>query len=108
MGMEEEFMDWLTDTVVIRPFASQDAYGQPVFGDPVYYKARAVGKVRLVTSLTGEEKVSTTEVVLLNSTGIDPRSEITLPEGFLPRVPQILAVQRAKDDLGRVTETLFT
>ena len=108
MGFEEEFADLMTDEVTIRPYLSQDAYGRPVYDDPVTYRARVVGRARRVTTLQGEDKVSTTTVVLLNSPGIDPRSELTLPPGFAPPSPPILAILRDKDDRGRVTETIFT
>lgn len=107
-GMEVDFADLMTEQVVIRPYTGRDGYGQPTYGDPITYQARVVGRMRRLTTFTGEDKVSTTTVLLLNSTGIDPRSLLTLPEGFVPASPPILAVLRDRDDTGALTETLYT
>jgi hypothetical protein len=96
------------DEVTIQPYAGLNDYGQESYGAAIRYTARVSGRVRRITALTGEEKVSTATIVLLNSTGIDPRSLITLPEGFVPSSPPILAILRDRDDRGAMTETIYT
>lgn len=108
MGFEEEFSDLMLQSVSIRAHMGRDLHGNPQYADPVVYRARVEGRVRRIMSTQGEERVSTTTIVLLNSTGIDPRSEVTLPEGFTPQKPPILAKSRVIDDLGRITEMLYT
>src|SRR5262245_32254144 len=108
MGFEAEFADLMHDTVTIRPYTGLDAYGTKTLGDPVTYQARVVGRTRVVTSTQGDEKISTVTTLLLNSAGINPLSEITLPPGFDPQTPPIIAVLRDRDDLGRITETIYT
>lgn len=108
MSFTDTFADLMHDQVVICPYLGQDGYGQPTYGDPVTYPARVTGRLQRIATFQGEEKVSTTEILLLNSPGIDPRSQITLPAGFLPQQPPILATLRQKDDLGELTEIVYT
>jgi hypothetical protein len=108
MGFESEFADLMHDEVTIQPYLGRDGYGRATFGAARVYRARVVGRLRRITAMSGQEAVSTATTVLLNSTGVNPESRITLPEGFEPRTPPILAILRDKDDRGRITETIFT
>jgi len=94
-------------TVTVEPYASQDAYGAETYGSPVTYQARVVGKVRRITAASGEERVSTVTVYLVDSTGLTTRDRVTLPDGWTPSQPTILAVARVPDASGAEHEVLY-
>ena len=102
------FEDLCTDTVTIEPYQSQDAYGVVTYADAVTYRARVTGKQQRVATITGEERVSRVKVFILGSTGITTRDRITLPADWPgPSQPAILAIERMKDEVGNVYETVY-
>jgi hypothetical protein len=102
--------DWdpfLTETVTVEPYASQDEYGVASYGAAVSVAARVTGKVRRVSSFTGLERVSTVTVYLKDSPGVGPRDRLTLPSGWTPSQPEILSVTRCPDERGMIYETVY-
>lgn len=108
MSFEAEFTDLMFDTVTIRPYVGQDGYGRPTYGPAQVFQCRIVGRTRKVINYQGEEKLATTEIILLNSPGINPRSQLTLPANYNPQQPPILTVLRQPDDQGAITEIVYS
>jgi hypothetical protein len=42
--MENEFLEYMPDTVIIRPFAGRDSRNRPSYGDPQRYRCRIAGQ----------------------------------------------------------------
>lgn len=68
-------------TVIVQPYAGQDAYGVRVYGSATSYVARVVGGRKVVRDATGSEVVSQTQVYIASDTQIDVKSKVTLPSG---------------------------
>lgn len=102
MAFESEFLDFMTSTVTITPWSSQDGYAEPGFGTAVAYDARIVDRVRTVRGFDGREAVSTRQIYLAATAAIDGRSKVTLPSGFTPQQPPIISVGRSPDEAGDI------
>jgi len=107
MAAIDEFLSCMPHTVTIEPFAGQDEYGDPAFGPLVSFQARVVGRVQLVRTLEGEEKVSTKTVYLGAAPFLSVRDKITLPIENVPVSPPILAVANFPDELGAHHTVVF-
>lgn len=99
--------DWCLDQITVEPFSCQDSYGVASYGSSVTYQARVTGQLKRVTSFAGEERVTTVTVYVSGSTGITVRDRITLPSGWTPSQPEIVAVSRIPDEAGAWWETLY-
>ena len=88
-------------TVVVEPYAGQDAYGVRVYGSATSYRARVVGERNVVRDATGAEVVSNTKVWIASDTQIDVKGRVTLPSGAIlsgnTSQPPILSVKYAPD-----------
>lgn len=99
--------DLLTTSVDVEVWASQDEYGVVTYADAVSVQARVSGRLRVVTTPTGEERVSTVSVYLKDPIGVTVRDRVTLPAGWTPAQPPILAVGRCPDETGVIYETIY-
>jgi hypothetical protein len=102
--------DWdalCTETVTIEPYAGQDAYTKPTFGEAVTVRCRVSGRARLVVTANGEERTSNVQVYLVSSPGVSNKDRITLPAGWTPAQPPILAIGRSPDETGAIYETIY-
>ncbi len=107
MSILDEFQDLLVHTVDWEQRTGLDSHGAPVYARPKTLKARIAYKQTLVLDQTGKQQVSSCEIWLGESVGVSNLDRITLPTGFLPSRPVILAVRRTPDDTGAVVERLF-
>ena len=98
--MESALLSMMVHTVTLAPYISQNAYGEATWGTPVSYTARVQGKMRMVRDSLGVERVSTVTCYLATTAAISPKDKLTLPSGFLPASPPILAVERQADEHG--------
>jgi hypothetical protein len=64
----------------------------------VTYRARVVGRIRIMRAVTGDETTSTVAVYLSAAPLITVDDRLTLPEGWVPPQPPIIAVRRVSDD----------
>lgn len=103
----DQFLDCMPDTVTIAPFTVQDEYGDPSFGPGVEFQARVVGKITLVRTLEGEERVSTKTVYIGGTPTVTPRDKITLPAPNDPLEPPILSVGDFPDEQGKHHTVVF-
>lgn len=108
MSLTDELADWLQDEVTWEQRTGVDAHGAPVYASAVSLKCRVVTKQRLVTDQTGAMRVSAVQVYLRDPQGIQARDRLTLPTGFSPAQPTILAVSRIADDTGTMVERIYT
>lgn len=99
--MIEDFLDMMADEVLIAPWVAQNAHGEAVYGPAVAYRARIEVSPRLTRDAQGEEVVSTARVFLGSATvAVRERDQLTLPEGFTERRPNILRVSPVRDEAG--------
>lgn len=106
-GGIEEFTDLMPHTVTVEPYAGRDAYGKPTYGGAVEYRARVVGRMRMIRTGVADVKVSSVQAYVANSTGITVNDRITLPGEFAPTQPPIMAVGKVPDEAGLHHEVVF-
>jgi hypothetical protein len=83
----------MPDTVTIEPCTAESSARVLTFGAAVTYPALIEGSVRRVIGKDGREVVSNVRVTIPERVAIDMRSRVTLPSGFSPQTPPILAVE---------------
>lgn len=102
---------WLrlaSDTVTVEPYTGQDKYRQDSYGTGVPYRARVLGKVQKVTTVDGDERISTVTVYLMGAPVINSRDRLTLPAGWGVTQPRILAIGRVSDQRGPHHTVIYT
>lgn len=102
--MEKDFLALMPHTVTIQPLTGRDEYSRPTYGPGIQYRARVVGKQKLVRAADGSERVSATTIYVVGVSGISPEDRITLPDGSQP---PILAVSRMPDERGDHHEVVY-
>ena len=95
------------EQVILEPFTSQDAYGNPAYGTAQTYRARVSQRARQVVTATGAVIASQTQVYLVDDVTVDTRDRITLPSPYSPLQPPILSVRRSPDQTGQRFTTVF-
>lgn len=90
---DSSMLDLMPDEITIEPFISFDVSQAPTYGAAVTYSAQVVAEWSKVISPNGRELESNVRVLIPERVHIDPRSRLTLPSGWVPRQPPILAVQ---------------
>lgn len=105
-------LDLFPETVTIEPCATEDAIGGRSYGAAVTVACRITQRVRQVRAETGEERVSTVQLLLAGDYGqtVTTKSRYTLPARFAPsaadvadvtlRQPVAVAVGYATDENG--------
>lgn len=94
-------------TVLVEKSLGEDGYGNRTFGPPVQYQARVQGRQRLVRTLGGDERVSMVTVYIMGTPGVQPDDRLTLPDGWIPLKPPILALGKVADEKGQHHEVVF-
>lgn len=101
MGMSiHDFRSLMPHQITIEAYQNQNQYGEPNYLAAVSYTARAQGKMQMVRDATGVERVSTITVYVATTASIGPKDKLTLPTGWTPASPSIIAVQRVSDESG--------
>lgn len=98
--MDPALLELMGDEITIEPFASSSATQAHAYGEAVTYPAQVIAAWEKVVDRNGREMKSSTRVLIPDRVQIDPRSRITLPEGWVPRSPQIIAVRPVGGALG--------
>jgi len=96
----DEFSDFLNQMVTVEPFIGNDGYGEAQFGTSVVYAARCVGKTKVMRDFNGVERVSSHTVYMNSIVNFNPKDRITLPDGYSPQQPLIIAVGSFPDEDG--------
>ncbi len=103
MGLDQSFLDLMTQTVKIAPTTFDDR-GQSTPGSAVSWPAYVDKKNRLVLGSTGQQVVSSTRVIAGGLTGATVTSQITLPDGT---TPLILSVETLSDTSGPLFDVIY-
>ncbi len=96
----DEFNDFLKDTVTVEPLVSRDGYGTPTYGAAVTYQCRVSGAQKQVVDVAGVERTSKARIYIMSNPAIEPTDRLTMPAGFVPQQPPILAVNLLSDETG--------
>lgn len=103
----DEFRDFMAQVVEIEPQTGRDGYNKPTFGPAVKYQARVSGKQRMVKAADGRDVVASQTIYLGDSIDVSVNDQITLPDGYSPRQPNILSVSRIPDENGLHHTTIY-
>lgn len=105
--------DLMTQAITIEPRAGQDIADTPVYGTPVSYRCRLVGKRTQVLNAAGENVVSNQTCYLGTRDPVDPMARVTLSTADVFSTsdnaihPPILAVGRYPDENGAHHTALY-
>lgn len=101
MAFEPEFLDLMTQSVTIAlPTGGYTDRGAPAFAAGTSYTSRIVEKNKMIRTAEGQERVSRAAIYLATTDVISPEAQLTMPTGFTPTNPPILAVERYPDEHG--------
>lgn len=83
----EDWLDLMTDSVVVEPFVSRTTHGVPTYGaarDP--YAARVNYQVHYVRNADGEQVVARGYAIIATTDTITVKDRITLADGTQPLI----------------------
>jgi hypothetical protein len=102
LAIDSALKVFFTETVTIESFSSSDTGGYvvPSYSTGVSYSAKIEGNDEMVRDEDGNENRSRRKVFLFTQDVITSKDRITLPAGYTPLQPQILAVRTATDHRG--------
>lgn len=99
-NLDRDFLDLMTQTVLLAPLASLNSYGKAKYGSDVSYQGRVVGKNMELRTFDGEEVTSTFMIWLDTIDQILTTHRITLSgtEWGDNLTPLIFTVRRVTDE----------
>lgn len=111
MTLDPELRALLAQTVVVKVWVSDTAFGAPIYGPATTYEARVEGMNKLVKDMKGRDTIATSRVFVGLSAAGQPlqlgpqaaRASITLPDGSSP---SILSVSNVPDETGGAYATV--
>lgn len=95
----------LPDSITIEPFSANTVTQAPTFGAAVTYRAQIYGELSIVIDASGQDLKSSVRVIIPDRVHIDPRDRLTLPTGWVPNQPPILAVKPCGGVIGMATDS---
>lgn len=102
--MEHEFYEMMPHLVKISPYLGQDFDGNDVYGDPVEYRCRIVGKGIALRRRSDEDDTVIFDIYLdAGNDVIKTEDKVELPPdeaAWIDQTPLIFAVGRYSDDNG--------
>lgn len=107
MGITADFLDWFVHEITWQERTGVDIHADPTFAAAQTLTCRVVYAQKMVLDTGGQQRMSSVQIYMKDSAGIEIRDKITLPAGMLPASPQLLAVHRQPDDTGTDVEVLF-
>jgi hypothetical protein len=93
MTLDSSLLSLMEDVVIIEPYTGQDSEQAATYGTAVSYPAQVLAWSERIIMPGGREVRSTAAVIIPDRIPLDTRSRITLPAGFNPNQPPIMAVQ---------------
>jgi hypothetical protein len=110
MPLDPSLLEFMPDEITIEPFESTTVTQAHVYGPAVTHAAQVVNEYERVIDRNGRDVKSIARAIVAERLHIDPRSRITLPTGWVPNQPAIIAV-RPKGGIATIgmdtTEILF-
>ncbi|HSC58825.1 MAG TPA: hypothetical protein VLC11_04635 [Gemmatimonadales bacterium] len=111
MSLDPELRALYAQSVTVKPWSRDDAFGAPVYGTAVVYEARVEALNKLIKDMKGRDTIATSRVFVgLSAAGaalnLGPqaaRASITLPDGSSP---SILSVSNVPDETGQPYATV--
>lgn len=102
-----DWLDFMPETVTVNSYVSQSVSGAKTYNPTaVSYPARIELKNHRIVDMNGREILAKGRVFLGTTTIIDTRDKLTLPAGYVPQTPPILAVNPVADESGTHHVTL--
>jgi len=95
-------------TVTIESFSTSDGYNKPTYSAAVTYTAKIEDTVTMVRDDNNDEIKSTRKIFLFTQTVPTTKDRITLPAGYAPLTPKIIAVQTLTDLTGTSHVVVYT
>jgi hypothetical protein len=105
MPIDPDFAEMFPHSVTIEPLAGRNVYNERTYGPAVTWKANIQGRMRLVQTANGDERVSSNTIYIFGSPHVGVEDRITLPNG---NQPQILSVATNADDKGDHHTVVYT
>ncbi len=101
MSFEQDFLDCMPATIAYQaPDGTFTNRGEPNLGAATNFAARIVEQNVVVFDSEGNERIAGVTIYIPTDTVLDPTGKLTLPAGFTPRSPPILAFDRFSDQDG--------
>ena len=94
-----EFLNMMTDTVTIAPYAATDKYTQNTYGTAVTMRAKIMGATKLFLDADGRQVSCTQKIILGKKIEVGLRDQLTLV-GRDPSVAEIRGVEKVSDEKG--------
>lgn len=102
MGVED-WLDMMPHSIIHEASTNVlDDWGKPVFAAPVTYQCYIdpAGGEAVVRSANGEERKANYRIYVAVASALDPDGRLTLPAGYDPQQPPILAQELFSDENG--------
>lgn len=110
----QPWRELMTQAVSITARTGMDSYGKPTYStSPTSYRARVVGRRRLVINAVGQEVPSDWTVYLYGDATVTPQDKVTLSTADIGSTatlainPPILSVGRYPDEGGMLYTALY-
>lgn len=91
--LDPALLELMPDEITIEPWQSTSVTQAHTYAAAVTYAAQVVNQYELVIDSNGRSIKSTARAIIPDRVHIDPRSRITLPAGWVPSQPAIVAVR---------------
>lgn len=96
-----EWADMMPQTVTIEPWVSYKGGGSDSnYGDSEPYQCRIEMGNHLVVNNQSQTVVSRGMIFLMSTTVIGSKDRVTLPAGYVPRIPPLITVDVEDDETG--------
>lgn len=104
----DDLLDFFSDELLVQERLSVDNFGRPTYSPTVLsIPAKITGKVQLIRSEAGQERVSTVQATTAGAFGLTTSHLYTLPARFDPLQPPALAVAKITDENGPHHERVY-
>lgn len=99
--MDAEFKELMPHSITVEPPAGTFSdRGQPNFGTAVTYTCYIEPSEEIVRTANNEERKASHKIYVDSTAAINPEGRLTLPVGYDPRQPPILASKLVSDENG--------
>lgn len=95
------------DIITIEPYTGSDSMGDPTYGSATTWKAKVRSHNMLVRDPGGREVISTVSVNIKGCPNLSIFDKVTLPADFTPRTPDIISIEKHRDENGPHHEKVF-